>query len=48
MVLWSRLKPDTGPSARTQVSLLLPPRCMEITRALALPAARVSPPGMTT
>jgi hypothetical protein len=38
----------TGPEARTQVSLLLPPRCMEITRVSAALATRARPPGMTT
>jgi hypothetical protein len=47
MVLWSRLKVDTGPSESTQVSLLLPPFCMVRMRVLSIPATRASPPGST-
>ena len=44
----SRLKVLTGPAESTQVSLLEPPRCIEITRASVPVAARVRPPGITT
>ncbi len=45
---FSRLKVLTGPVESTQVSLLEPPRCMEMTRASGPVAARVRPPGITT
>ena len=38
----------TGPSERTQVSLLPPPFCIETTERSAEAATRVRPPGMTT
>ena len=44
---FSMLKALTGLSESTQVSLDAPPRCMEITRALASPATLDKPPGMT-
>jgi hypothetical protein len=44
----SRLKVLTAASVSTQVSLLDPPRCIEMTRAFEAAETRVSPPGITT
>jgi hypothetical protein len=44
----SRLKVLTAWSVNTQVSLLEPPRCIEMTRALEAAETRVRPPGITT
>ena len=46
-VAGSRLNVLTGPSERTQVSLLPPPFCIETTSVSADAAIRVRPPGMT-
>ena len=43
-----KLNVSTGPSERTQVSLLPPPRCMETTGVSIDGETRASPPGITT
>ena len=44
----SRLKVLTGALESTQLSLLLPPRCVDSTRVSGPVATRARPPGMAT